>query len=144
MDFKEIEKFIDLAKKKSLQELSYKDEKLSLKVSFSTSEKVVTYAPTDRVESSKKIEKKSKVVTGTYAVKAPLVGTFYNASAPGEAPFVKVGDHVSAGTTLCIVEAMKIMNEIEAEYAGVVKEILIKNEDFVEYAQELFIIEKDS
>ena len=78
--------------------------------------------------------------TGT-PVKAPIVGTFYASSSPDAAPFVKIGDSVSAGQVLCIIEAMKLMNEIEAETGGVVREILVKNADPVEYGQTLFIIE---
>ncbi len=74
-------------------------------------------------------------------VKAPIVGTFYEAPAPDAPPFVKVGDRVAAGTVLCIIEAMKLMNEIEAEVAGTLKEILVKNEDPVEYGQALFRID---
>lgn len=73
-------------------------------------------------------------------VKAPLVGTFYNASSPDAEPFVKVGDTVSKGQVLGIIEAMKLMNEIECEYDGVVAAILPKNEQMVEYGQPLFII----
>jgi acetyl-CoA carboxylase biotin carboxyl carrier protein len=78
-------------------------------------------------------------VTGEI-VKSPLVGTFYNAQSPDAEPFVKVGDRVSKGQTLAIVEAMKLMNEIASEYDGVVKEILVNNEQPVEYGQSLFVI----
>ncbi len=74
-------------------------------------------------------------------VKAPIVGTFYSASSPDAAPYVKVGDTVQAGQVLCIIEAMKLMNEIEAETGGVVREILVKNAEPVEYGQTLFLIE---
>ena len=73
-------------------------------------------------------------------VKYPLVGTFYSASSPDSAPFVKVGDTVKKGQVLGIVEAMKLMNEIESEFDGVVKEIQIENEQVVEYGQPLFVI----
>lgn len=73
-------------------------------------------------------------------VKSPIVGTFYRASSPDDDDFVKVGDHVEKGQTLCIVEAMKIMNEIESEYSGEVKKILVDNAEPVEYDQPLFII----
>ena len=73
-------------------------------------------------------------------VKAPLVGTFYASSSPEGEPFVKVGDTVKKGQVLGIIEAMKLMNEIESEYDGVVEEILIENESLVEYAQPLFVI----
>lgn len=75
------------------------------------------------------------------AVEAPMVGTFYEAPAPGEAPFVKEGDEVAAGQTLCIVEAMKLMNEIEAEQAGVVREVCLKDATPVEFGTVMFYIE---
>lgn len=74
-------------------------------------------------------------------VKSPMVGTFYRASSPGAEPFVEVGSSIKAGQTLCIVEAMKILNEIEAETAGTIKEILCSNGDAVEFGQPLFVIE---
>ncbi|WP_394923402.1 acetyl-CoA carboxylase biotin carboxyl carrier protein [uncultured Robinsoniella sp.] len=73
-------------------------------------------------------------------VKAPLVGTFYNAASPENPAFVKVGDTVKKGQTLGIIEAMKLMNEIESEFDGVVEAILIENEQMVEYGQPLFVI----
>jgi acetyl-CoA carboxylase biotin carboxyl carrier protein len=74
-------------------------------------------------------------------VTAPIVGTFYASPSPETPAYVKVGDRVTPGTVLCIIEAMKLMNEIEAEVAGVVKEILVRNEEPVEYGQVLFRIE---
>ena len=74
---------------------------------------------------------------------APIVGTFYAAPSPDAPAFVKVGDRVKPGTVLCIIEAMKLMNEIEAEVAGVVREVAVENEDPVEYGQVLFRIEPD-
>ena len=73
-------------------------------------------------------------------VTSPMVGTFYRAPNPGAEPFVKVGDHVEVGQTLCIIEAMKLLNEIEAEYSGTVKEICVDNAQPVEFGQPLFII----
>jgi len=74
-------------------------------------------------------------------VKSPIVGTFYRAPNPEDTPFVDVGDSVKVGQTLCIVEAMKIMNEIESEVSGTVKEILVDNAEPIEYNQTLFLIE---
>jgi len=73
-------------------------------------------------------------------VTSPLVGTFYNASSPDAEPFVKKGDHVKKGQVLGIIEAMKLMNEIESEFDGVVEAVLVNNEDIVEYGQPLFRI----
>lgn len=76
-----------------------------------------------------------------HAVASPMVGTFYEASSPDSAPYVQVGDTVNVGDTLCIIEAMKIMNPIEAEVSGKVKKILANNAEPVEFGQTLFIIE---
>jgi len=75
-----------------------------------------------------------------HVVKSPMVGTFYRAGAPGSKAFVEVGDSVQAGDPLCIIEAMKLMNEIEADQAGVVKAILVENGQPVEYGQPLVVI----
>jgi acetyl-CoA carboxylase biotin carboxyl carrier protein len=76
-----------------------------------------------------------------HAVKSPMVGTFYRSASPGSAPFVEVGHSVKEGDTLCIIEAMKILNQIEADKSGTIKQILIENAQPVEYDQALFIIE---
>ena len=81
-----------------------------------------------------------EVFTGN-VVKSPLVGTYYAASSPDSAPFVKVGDKVSKGQVLGIVEAMKLMNEIESEFDGTVKQILVENEQMIEFGQPMFVIE---
>lgn len=75
------------------------------------------------------------------AITSPMVGTFYRAPAPDAPPYVEVGDTVKPGTVVCIVEAMKLMNEIESEVSGTIAEILVENETPVEYGQELFLIE---
>lgn len=77
-----------------------------------------------------------------YIVTAPMVGTYYAASSPGSPPFVQVGDRVEQGDVLCIVEAMKMMNQIEAEVSGTIKSIRVQNGDPVEYGQVLFVIDQ--
>ena len=77
-----------------------------------------------------------------FQVAAPMVGTFYAAASPGAAPYVQVGDHVKEGDTLCIIEAMKMMNQIEADVAGVVKSIRVQNGEPVEYGQTLIVIDQ--
>jgi acetyl-CoA carboxylase biotin carboxyl carrier protein len=76
-----------------------------------------------------------------FAVKAPMVGTFYRAGSPGAKPFVDVGSPVKEGDTVCIIEAMKLLNEIQAEKAGVIRQVLVENGQPVEYGQALFIID---
>ena len=75
-----------------------------------------------------------------HVIKAPMVGTFYRSSAPGAKPFVELGQAVKAGETVCIIEAMKLLNEIEADGDGVIKEVLVENGQPVEYGQPLFLI----
>lgn len=75
-----------------------------------------------------------------HVIKSPMVGTFYRASAPGNPPFVEVGSSVKQGDTLCIIEAMKLLNEIDTDVAGVIKEILVENGQPVEFGQPLFVI----
>jgi acetyl-CoA carboxylase biotin carboxyl carrier protein len=75
-----------------------------------------------------------------HVVKSPMVGTFYRSSAPGSKPFIEIGQNINAGETLCIIEAMKLLNEIEADQSGVVKKVLVENGQPVEYGQPLFII----
>ena len=77
----------------------------------------------------------------SHAVKSPMVGTFYRSASPGAKPFVEVGDAVKEGETICIIEAMKILNEIEADKSGTVRKILCENGQAVEYGQPLFLID---
>jgi acetyl-CoA carboxylase biotin carboxyl carrier protein len=77
-----------------------------------------------------------------FQVEAPMVGTFYGSSSPGSAPYVQVGDQVNEGDTLCIIEAMKMMNQIEADVSGVIKSIRLQNGEPVEYGQTLFVIDQ--
>ncbi|SFO92703.1 acetyl-CoA carboxylase biotin carboxyl carrier protein [Variovorax sp. OK605] len=83
----------------------------------------------------------AEAVPAGHAVKSPMVGTFYRSSSPGAAAFVEIGSKVNEGDTLCIIEAMKILNEIEADKSGTVTQILGENGQAVEYGQPLFIIE---
>ena len=91
------------------------------------------------VASNESREKQPEEECGKKLV-SPMVGTFYSASSPDKSPFVKVGDKVKKGQTICIIEAMKLMNEIESEHDGEIVKILLNNEDMVEYGQPLFLI----
>jgi len=93
--------------------------------------------PADAAESA---SRQAAEVAGQHRVTSPMVGTFYRSSSPGAAPFISVGDTVAEGQTLCVIEAMKLMNEIPADKAGVVKEILVENGKAVEFGQALFVI----
>lgn len=80
------------------------------------------------------------VVPEGHIVKSPMVGTFYRSASPGSPPFAEIGKSVSSGDTLCIIEAMKLLNEIESDFSGVIKQILVENGQPVEFGQPLFII----
>jgi acetyl-CoA carboxylase biotin carboxyl carrier protein len=128
-------------------EFEYEDEKIRLKIAMPRG----VVAPAVSVRSAALIAAEAKaseappaVDAGLIAVTSPFVGTFYRAASPESANFVEVGSTVRKGQTLCIVEAMKLMNEIECEHAGVVAEILVENGKSVEYGQKLFMIRKAS
>ena len=97
----------------------------------------------DHASTSSSTSSVNSPATKLVEVPSPMVGTFYRAPAPGEAPFVQVGDRVRSGQTVCIIEAMKLMNEIEAEVSGQVMEILLQNGEPVEYGQPLMRINPD-
>ena len=87
-----------------------------------------------------KIEVEIENISG-HEIKSPMVGTFYEAPSPGSKPFVSIGDTVKAGDTLCIIEAMKMLNQIESDKSGVIKAIIVENAQPVEFNQVLFVIE---
>lgn len=139
MEFDKIVKLIHSVGESGLSEFSF--EEGALKISMRGGEKqgkTVEFLP-KAVEIKEEIKEKPTAITGKI-VKSPLVGTFYAAPSPEAETFVKKGDTVKKGQVLGIVEAMKLMNEIESEYDGVVEDILIGNEDTVEYGQPLFVI----
>jgi|UniRef100_A0A7V3RGC8 acetyl-CoA carboxylase biotin carboxyl carrier protein len=103
--------------------------------------KKVDSTPVPEVKIEEQEKKEEKPRKNLVAIRSPIVGTFYRAPAPDAPPYVEVGDIVKPGQVVCIVEAMKLMNEIESDVAGKVVEILVKNEEPVEYNQELFLIE---
>jgi len=140
MDLKNIKQLIKLAKDEGLSELKYKngDEKISFKLPFFSENPGQIYVGPSK---NPTVEEKSEKEKSKYKeVTSPFVGTFYGSSSPDSKSYVKVGDRVSKGQVLCIVEAMKIMNEIESDFSGEIVEICVENENYVEYDQVLFRI----
>ncbi len=143
-----LEKIKELLKeleRTSLEELEIETKDFKVKAKFSRGNiqpisAAVPQEPVEVAEEPKETEGSSK---DYYVVEAPMVGTFYRAPAPGAEPFVKEGDYVEKGQTLCIIEALKVMNEIESEVSGVVRKILVENGQPVEYGQPLFYIETE-
>lgn len=150
MDIRKIKKLIELVEESGINELEISEGEESVRISRGGQVVAApTYAPAP-VQSAPapaapaaapaSAPSAPAAITG-HIVRSPMVGTFYTASSPDAPAFVEVGQHVNAGDTLCIVEAMKMMNQIEADKSGVIKEILVQNEDAIEFDQPLFIIE---
>ncbi len=143
MNFEDVEKFIKLAKDEGVSELKYDDGKKKIHVVLGGSRQEVMMAPPmARPEPHNTVTKKPAATKeeGIVEITSPFVGTFYAQPNPDTPPYVNVGDKVSKGKVLCIVEAMKIMNEIESEVAGEIVEVCVENENYVEYGQVLFKI----
>lgn len=152
MDLRKLKTLIDLVSESNVSELEITEAEGKVRIVKSMpmgmAPAPVTYAmaPTTAPAPAAPVVDASPVVAAPaessgHAVTSPMVGTFYRAASPGAKHFVEVGDTVKAGQTICIVEAMKILNEIESDKAGVVKQILIDNGQAVEYGQPLMIIE---
>lgn len=147
MDLRKLKKLIDLVEKSGISELEITEGEERVRISKSGAgapihaavpPSVASAAPTSAAIATTQVVK--ELPTG-HVVKAPMVGTFYRTSSPGSDPFVEVGQAVKVGDTLCIIEAMKLLNEIESDKEGTIKAILIENGQPVEYGESLFVIE---
>jgi acetyl-CoA carboxylase biotin carboxyl carrier protein len=149
MDIRKVKKLIELLEESGIAEIEINEGEESVRISrYSTTAPAAPIqqyapapaapAPVPAVETESASE--TPAVIG-HTVNAPMVGTFYTASAPGSPDFVKVGDSVNEGDTVCIIEAMKILNQIEADRSGTVKAILVENAQPVEFGQPLIVIE---
>ncbi|MHB1141981.1 MAG: acetyl-CoA carboxylase biotin carboxyl carrier protein [Sulfuricaulis sp.] len=154
MDIRKVKKLIEMLEESSLAEIEIREGEEAIRISRSpTGSPVVHMAPahiaphhvagpaTTAPAAAAPAAAPAVETPAGHAVASPMVGTFYRSSAPGSAPFVDIGSQVKVGDTLCIIEAMKMMNEIESDKAGVVKAILKENGQPVEYGEALFIIE---
>lgn len=154
MDIRAIRKLIEIVEQSDIAEIEIKTGDDTVRITrnkepvymSAPAQAQVNYAPANPQPASHApaapvaAAPEAEVITG-HQILSPMVGSFYAAGSPDAAPFVKVGDSVKQGDTLCIIEAMKIMNPIESDVAGTVKQILVNNADPVEYGQPLFIIE---
>ncbi len=152
MDIRKVKKLIELLEESGVAEIEIKEGEESVRISRATSPAAaapVQYAtappavaaPAAVASSSPEASVASAPEVSGNQVKSPMVGTFYAASSPDAQPFVSVGDTVSPGDTLCIVEAMKMMNQIESDAAGTIKAILVNDGEPVEFDEPLFVIE---
>jgi acetyl-CoA carboxylase biotin carboxyl carrier protein len=143
MDLRKLKTLIDLVSESGIAELEITEGEGKVRiVKFSQTAQPVAYAApaASPVVAAAPAEPAAPAVPAGHLVKAPMVGTFYRAPNPGASPFVEVGQAVKEGEPLCIIEAMKLLNEIEADKSGVIKEILVENGEPVEYGQPLFVI----
>jgi len=152
MDLRKLKTLIDLVAESGIAELEITEGEGKVRiVKFSQATQPVAYAPVAPAPAATvaaaaapaaapAAAEPAPAVAQGHVVKAPMVGTFYRSPNPGASPFVEVGQTVKEGDPLCIIEAMKLLNEIEADKAGVIKEVLVENGEPVEYGQPLFVI----
>ncbi len=144
MDIRKIKKLIELLEESDIAEIEIIEGEESLRISRGT-QTIVQTVPTAVATTPAPVitttEAEVEPEISGYQVTSPMVGTFYRSSSPGAKPFVEVGQSVSSGETICIIEAMKLLNQIEADKDGTIKAILAENGQPVEYGQPIFIIE---
>jgi acetyl-CoA carboxylase biotin carboxyl carrier protein len=147
MDIRKIKKLIELIEESDIAEIEIHEGEESVRLSrYSSHPQMVTMMPAQQgvqAPAAKAAEPAPEIPEEPlgHVVRSPMVGSFYRSPSPGAKAFVEVGQRVSEGETLCIIEAMKILNQIEADKAGVIAKILVENAQPVEYNQPLFIIE---
>lgn len=151
MDLRKIKTLIDLVEQSGISELEVREGEESVRISRQSAVAPVQYiapaapaavaAPQVAAAPAAPAAAAAPKADNRHVVRAPMVGTFYRAPSPGAKSFVEVGQTVQAGQVLCIIEAMKMLNQIEADKAGVIAEIVAENEKAVEFDQPLFIIE---
>lgn len=160
MDFQYVKKLVRLVEQSGINDLEIEEDNLRIKISKGekhvvtgtqitpgihipahTEIQTVTTVATPAANAEETQKPAGEKSSNLHEIKSPIVGTFYRAPAPDADAYVKVGDYVQPGTTLCIVEAMKLMNEIESDVAGKIVKILVDNGKPVEYNQPLFLIE---
>lgn len=146
MDIRKVKKLIELLEESGIAEIEIHEGEESIRISRASTVAPVMAAPMPTMQAPETVQPEAvglepeEELTG-HQIKSPMVGTFYRAPSPGSKTFVEEGQQVAKGDTLCIIEAMKILNQIESDKAGVIKKILVENAQPVEYNQPLFIIE---
>ncbi|PKO56698.1 MAG: acetyl-CoA carboxylase biotin carboxyl carrier protein [Betaproteobacteria bacterium HGW-Betaproteobacteria-21] len=147
MDLRKLKKLIDLVQESGISELEVTEGEEKVRIAKHPAATQMTYmqqAPQAAAPAPAAIavaaEPAADALPEGHIVKSPMVGTFYRASAPGAKPLVEIGQSINEGERLCIIEAMKLMNEIECDATGTVKAILVENGQPVEYGQPLFVI----
>ena len=147
MDIRKVKKLIELLEESGIAEIEIKEGEESVRISRGDSAALTNKIPISQTSTTTNtpIEPATTTEEGAispdgHTVNSPMVGTYYEAPAPGQKAFVEVGKSVQVGDTLCIIEAMKMLNQIEADKAGLIKAMLVENGQPVEYGQALFVI----
>ncbi|MBH1957959.1 MAG: acetyl-CoA carboxylase biotin carboxyl carrier protein [Burkholderiales bacterium] len=141
MDLRKLKTLIDLVSESNVSELEITEAEGKVRIVKASGVPMMMHQPAMAPAMVTAAPEAAPVQPVGHSVKSPMVGTFYRSSSPGSSPFVEVGSVVKEGDTVCIIEAMKILNEIEADKSGTVTRILSENGQAVEYGQPLFIIE---
>jgi acetyl-CoA carboxylase biotin carboxyl carrier protein len=146
MDLRKLKTLIDLVSESNVSELEITEAEGKVRIVKGGVPMVQHYAPPVAMmaapaQAPAAVAEVAEPVASGHMVKSPMVGTFYRSSSPGAKSFVEVGDEIKAGETICIIEAMKILNEIEADKSGTVTKVMCDNGQAVEYGQPLFVIE---
>jgi len=143
MDIRKIKKLIEMLQESDLTEIEVTEGEEAVRISRKSSNDIVVEKPTSdrKVETIINTETKETSTSGSKTITSPIVGTFYRRPAPDKDPYVKVGDVIDAGQIVCIVEAMKMMNEIKSEFDGEVSSIEIEDGQPVEFGQTIIVIQ---
>lgn len=150
MDLRKLKTLIDLVSESNVSELEITEAEGKVRIVKGGVAMVQHYAPPVAMmapppvmhgQAPAAVAEVAEPVASGHVVKSPMVGTFYRSSSPGAKAYVEVGDEIKAGETICIIEAMKILNEIEADKSGTVTKVLCENGQAAEYGQPLFVIE---
>ena len=148
MDIRKIKKLIELLEESGIAEIEIAEGEESVRITREIKNTIAApmqYSaapmPAPVAAPAPAASEESETVATGHQVKSPMVGTYYEASSPGATPFTEIGKQVKVGDTLCIIEAMKMLNQIESDKSGVVKAILVENGQPVEFDQPLFVIE---
>lgn len=141
MDIKLIKKLIVLMQKSEMTEFKYRDDDFYISLKKEQLQVISSVQSKSAIEKEEEIKKPSKE-KDLIEIKSPMVGTFYCSPSPGAPPYVEQGQDVKKGDVLCIIEAMKVMNEIEAEFPCIIKKVMVKDAQRVEYGTTLFLVKK--
>ena len=148
MDLRKIKKLIEMLQESDLNEIEVKEGEESVRINrkkeiVNNSTQFISQNKTDNLSQDQTLKEDNSDLVNLIDVKSPMVGTFYRSPAPDKPPFVEIGQKIKVGDTLCIVEAMKMMNQVKSEFNGTIKHILVENAQPVEFDEVIITLEKD-